>query len=382
MIKARWASGREVWQVPRVRRTSQADVAKRAGVSPGVVSAVINNRDYGSIRISDATRERVHAAVRELGYLPNLAARNLARGSNRLLGVFTFEPLFPLKPPNFYHEFLVGIEEAADAAEYNLLLLTGAKDEGNRRSIFARGVNNLQLADGALLLGTHEDTDQIVRLSDEGYPFVFVGQREFEGCEVSYVAADYLNGTADLVRRAAAHGHRKMIMLIPSGKTEPYPGRRAGFLAGVRDAGLSAKTCQIHALVEYEDPAAAGDLTSEATAATDLDAVLDRITAGEVTAVLVEQTEAALELKARCEAAGLSVPQDVSIIGLRGGGSAPETSLTELNVPRYQMGQEATRMLLSLLEGPPSDGPIRRTLPCGEPSGSTLGPAPRRRRRK
>ena len=207
------------------RRVSQADVARHAGVSTGIVSSVINARDYGSIRVSDATRERVLAAVRELGYIPDIAARNLARGSNRLIGVFTWEAMFPIGSQNFYHEFLVGIEEAADQAEYHLLLVTGAKNEDRRRSIYAGGVNHLRLADGGLLLGTNEITDEIVRLAGESYPFVFVGEREFPGVELSYVAGDYVEGTAGLVGRAVDLGHRRIAMGLTQ-EHEPIPDAR------------------------------------------------------------------------------------------------------------------------------------------------------------
>ena len=231
------------------RRVSQADVARHAGVSPGVVSAVVNDRFDGLIRISDATRDRVRGAIRELGYIPNVAARNLARGSSRLLGVFTYDQLFPMIPRNFYHEFLVGIEEAADAAEYNLLLLTGLRDADNRRSIYAAGGNSLQLADGALFLGTHEKQQEIARLAEERYPFVFVGRREYDDCAISYVAADYRSGVEDLVRRAAAFGHRKILMIIRPGAPEfQPPGRRTGFRDGTRAVGLSAEDCLAHVL--------------------------------------------------------------------------------------------------------------------------------------
>ncbi len=122
------AAGAEGAQ-PRTRhRPTQSDVAKLAGVSVSIVSAVINDRQYGNIRISDGTRARVRDAVRELGYAPNLAARGLAGGTNHLIGVFTFQRIFPLTKEDFFYEFLVGIEEAAEHEGYNLLLLTAAKD--------------------------------------------------------------------------------------------------------------------------------------------------------------------------------------------------------------------------------------------------------------
>jgi DNA-binding LacI/PurR family transcriptional regulator len=89
-------------------------VAKLANVSPAVVSMVVNQRKDSTIRTRPETVERVWAAVQELGYVTNPVARSLARGQNRILGVVTYEALFPLYQQSFYHPFLIGIEEEAE----------------------------------------------------------------------------------------------------------------------------------------------------------------------------------------------------------------------------------------------------------------------------
>lgn len=346
------------------RRVSQADVARHAGVSAGIVSSVINGRDYGSIRVSEATRERVLAAVRELGYVPDIAARNLARGSNRLIGVFTYEAMFPLESENFYHEFLVGIEEAADRAEYHLLLVTGAKDEG-RRSIYAGGVNHLRLADGGLLLGTNEISEEIVRLAREEYPFVFVGEREFPGVELSYVAADYVGGTAALVGRAVELGHRRIAMALLQ-KDETIPARRAGFVEGRRRYGLTVEDTPM--LAASADPGP--DQLS-------VDGLLTEVLRREVTALVLENNSILGELRATARARGVEIPRDLSLITLTGGGRlrGEDADLTELSIPRYEMGAEAVRLLLRLMADP-SRSPLRSRLDCGIRDGTTLAAPP------
>lgn len=346
------------------RRVSQADVARHAGVSPGIVSSVINSRDYGSIRVSDATRARVLESVRELGYVPDIAARNLAGGSNRLIGVFTYEALFPLGSQNFYHDFLVGIEEAADEAEYHLLLVTGAKNEDHRRSIYAGGVNHLRLADGGLLLGSNEMTDEIVRLAGEAYPFVFVGERAFPGVELSYVAGDYVGGTAALVGRAVELGHRRIAMahLRPD---EQIPGRQAGFVAGRQRYGLAAEDAPLLHVALEPMPGRFG-----------MDEFLTEVIRRDITAVLLENTNLAEPFRAAARDRGLDIPADLSLIGLGGTQSQPGSAdLTELRIPRYEMGAEAVRLLLRLMTDPTS-GPLRTRLGCGILDGTTLAPPP------
>lgn len=349
------------------RRVSQVDVARRAQVSTGIVSSVINGRDYGSIRVSDATRERVWAAVRELGYVPNLAARNLARGSNRLIGVFTYQPVFPYESRDFYHDFLIGVEEAAERYGYNLLMITGARDDQGRRSVYAGGVNNLQLADGAVLVGSGEDVDELTRMTREGYPFVYIGQRRPAGVDLSFVAADYRGGTSAIVHRLYELGHRRIGMLQDPGAGEPVPARRPGFLDACRALGIAAD--------DHPQYTVAAQRRGEAGVRVigGPEELITELTAAGVTALVVEQSSAAADVRDAAIRAGLRVPGDLSVVSL----AVPPlitgpSDLAQLQIPRREMGQQAVGILLDLLR--PAAGPIRVTLPCGLEEGKTIGP--------
>jgi DNA-binding LacI/PurR family transcriptional regulator len=345
------------------------DVARHAGVSTGIVSSVINGRDYGSIRVSDATRERVRDAVRELGYVPNIAARNLARGSNRLLGVFTYQPIFPLESRDFYYEFLIGIEEEAERAGYNLLLMTGSKDRRNERSIYADGVNSLQLADGSVLIGVNESAEELSRLADESYPFVFVGHREIPGLDLSFVAADYFGGTARIVRELTARGHRRIALVQSARGFEGIPGRRAGFRFAREELGLTADDAPV---VTLGIPEPGAEQEAEA-AVDDVPELLRWIERHGTTALVVEVSTDAAAIRAAALAAGRSVPGGLALVGLSGTPEQPQVSdLAELHIPRREMGQEAVRLLLRLLESPRS-APLRSTLDTGLRAGATLG---------
>jgi DNA-binding LacI/PurR family transcriptional regulator len=350
------------------RKITQADVARHAGVSTGIVSSVINGRDYGSIRVSDATRDRVRESVRELGYVPNIAARNLARGSNRLLGVFTYQPIFPLESRDFYYEFLIGIEEEAEKAGYNLLLVTGSKDRQHGRSIYADGVNSLQLADGTVLIGVNESAQELSRLTDESYPFVFVGAREIPGVDLSYVAADYFGGTAAIVRDLVGRGHRRIALVQSAEGFEGIPGRRAGFRATRGTLGLTAQEAPVVTLGED------GSAAESDAAVPDVAALLRWVARHGTTALVVEVSTDAAKIRAAALAAGLDVPGDLALVGLSGTPEQPQvTDLAEIHIPRREMGQEAVRLLLQLLAEPQS-APLRSTLDCGLRPGATLGP--------
>src|SRR5262245_13604747 len=101
-------------------RLTQRDIARLAGVSQTTVSLILNG--IPSVRVSDETRERVLRAIQDTGYVADPLARRLQRQNNQILGVFTYEPVFPSGTADFYHPFLVGIEEAAERFGYDLLL--------------------------------------------------------------------------------------------------------------------------------------------------------------------------------------------------------------------------------------------------------------------
>lgn len=333
----------------RKRRPTQADVARLAGVSPAVVSTVLTGNDSGSVRVGADTVERVRNAVRELGYVPNPVARNLAGGRNGILGVFTFESIFPIKQRNFYYPFLVGIEQAAEEHGHDLLLFTSAGDQGTPRSIFREGANRLQLTDGAVLLGHEPDKREVRRLHQEGFPFVFVGRRELDGAELSWVAADYAGGTADVVTFLVELGHRHLAYLGEPEERESIHDRIRGFRTSLTALGLDGANAPVAKLPPT-------DLTP--------DHVRGLIQDG-ATAFLLENDAFARRFLAAAGALGLSIPGDVSfgVLGDPLEASDPAPDWTSFRIPRQEMGRQSLEVLLERL-GDPSLAPIQRTLPC------------------
>src|SRR6218665_4013355 len=153
-----------------VKRLTQRDIARLAGVSQATVSLVLNSSDGHDGRIPVETRDGVNKVIRDTGYVADPIARRMAKGLNRILGVFTYEPAFPSAQADFFTPFLLGIEEEAQQQNYDLLLLTSA-GVGNNRKIFSEN-NRLRIADGCLVLGREFDRAELARLVAEDYPFV------------------------------------------------------------------------------------------------------------------------------------------------------------------------------------------------------------------
>lgn len=339
-------------------RPRQADVAEAAGVSPAVVSLVINGKTNDKIQISAATRQRVWETVRRLGYVPNLAARSLAAGKNRLLGVFTFEPIFPLQTPSFYFPFLVGIEEAAEQLDYNLMFYTRSSDRSGSRSLYKDGINQLQLADGAVLLGRHEKRDELLRLYQDGFPFVYVGRRSVPGGELSYVAADYSSATAEIVRYMAAHGHRRIAYLATASNGEQAEDREAGYRLAHEQLGWPLYPGLLRRIE------AAGFKNHD----------LQALMVHGVTAVVAENDSLTRRVMQVAEQSGVNIPDELSlaILGDPFSSEPLGRDLTTFKIPRREMGTGAVELLVRMLEPRESAAPQRVTLPCAFYAGSTV----------
>ena len=224
------------------KRPTQREVAQRAGVSQATVSHVLSGGS-ASIRVPDATRQRVLAAMQQLGYVPNVAAQRLAGGRNRILGVFTYEPVFPSGTRDFFSPFLEGIEEAAAELDYDLLLHTRPASAGGVRPLYRGETSRLTLADGTLMLGLLDDDRRrdLARLIHEGHPVVFIGRRELPGAALLYVTAGYAAATAQALGALAERGHRRTLYLGAASANESADDRAAGYLSALRERHVSGE---------------------------------------------------------------------------------------------------------------------------------------------
>jgi DNA-binding LacI/PurR family transcriptional regulator len=327
------------------KRLTQQDIARMAGVSQATVSLVLNNRQDSGVRIADETRARVLEVIRKTGYVANPIARRLHDQRNRILGVFTYEAVFPSTRADFYQPFLEGIEEQAEEAGCDLLLFTSAKVAGGRRRIFSDD-SRIRLADGCVLLGRTVDRDDLAQLLTEGIPFVSIGRRDDAGGAVPHVGADYPAAVRDLVDRAVALGHRKFAYVGAGKGAESSADRLRGFREAVAAHGVDG----IH------------------LPATGLGPLLG---AG-VTAVLAEEVSDGAALVLAGRERGLSVPGDLSVLTL-GAATRPapeDVALTGFTIPRREMGRRAVQALTEVLEHGTTP---RELLTCEFVEGSTLG---------
>jgi len=321
---------------------------------------IINDPDGTQHAIGEETRQRVWAAVEELSYVTNPAARALAGGRSNVIGIFTFEPVFPVDFRDFYYTFLLGIEEEAERQGYDLLLYTSGSGPNRQRSIYRQGANRLRGTDGCVFLGRGGDRGELERLVREPFPTVFVGRRELPGAP-AYVGADYAMATAEVVDHLVGLGHRRIAYLGWPDAEEPTVDRRLGYERALAARGSDA------AELTYRigDEGVGRDLVA---------ALLARGT----TAVLAQDDLIAEQVVAHAGTLSLSVPEDLSVavLGDPPRGAPPLLDWTGFTIPRKAMGEQALSTLVELLDAAADGPPPQRLLPCTLRTGSTCGPAP------
>ncbi|WP_330328854.1 LacI family transcriptional regulator [Streptomyces sp. NBC_00536] len=306
------------------------EVAARAGVSRTAASRVINNAPH----VSRAKREAVQRAVRELDFVPNPSAQALAnrRVGAVVLAVSSDEPGLFADP--FFAEVIVGVSEALEQTELELILLLANTPRGRER--FERLLRSRR-ADGVMLMALRGD-DPLGRLGEEvDLPVVF-GGLPLIGEPTWYVDADNRGGARLAAEHFARTGRRRPVMITGQVDARAAVAREQGFTDGLTLSGLPLLGVEPG---QFTEEGGAKAMERLLRAHPDPDAVF---AASDAMAIGALRT-----LRER----GLRVPEDVAVIGFNDLASARHTSppLTTVHQPVRALGQEMARMLVSAIEG-------------------------------
>lgn len=340
------------------RRPTQKDVAERAGVSRVTVSLVLSGKaGDGSVPISQETQDRVLKVAQELGYAPNPVAQMLKQGSNRLLGVFVYEPEFPYDVDNYLFHHLLGVQREAGTQNYNIVSFTSNHNQSSPK-IYQNNMNSIRLADGCIIMGARPDRAELRRLAEEKYPFVYIGRREVPGCEIDWVSDDYITGSRQAVEHLLDLGHRRIGFLIDDDPLEATEDKLEGCQATVADTEAQ--------LIMISGPVFGAPAHLPQTLIED-----------DITALVCRDYHStfvsSMEL---LEANRLRVPQDISVLTLTPPARTIENRVvpTFVQLDRRTVGKEATRLLIQRLqqETPASNHVL---VPCQLVIGETTGPA-------
>jgi DNA-binding LacI/PurR family transcriptional regulator len=331
--------------------TTIRDVAQVAGVGIGTVSRVLS----GHPNVSEATRQRVQAAIEQLDYRSSPVARALRRGRTGVI-----EVLVPLFTRYFYVEVLRGIAEAATNRGYTLMIRTIERPTDRDRAFAVCGAPGT--ADGVLLVSLAPPLALLRRLDAAGIPLVQVDRMD---AGRPSIGVDHAAAMGAAVRHLVGLGHRRIALIDrredPFAPEEPG-GRQAGYRHALAESGLPLNP--------------AYDLVTEYTPEAGQAALAALLALPEPpTAVLAGSDGQALGVLEAARQAGRAVPADLSVAGYNDIDVAPYLGLTTVHVPMYDMGRAGSEMLLDLLDRPGA-APAPRCFPADLVVRATTGPAP------
>ncbi|HXQ39289.1 MAG TPA: LacI family DNA-binding transcriptional regulator, partial [Anaerolineales bacterium] len=194
-----------------MNRPTQVDVARLAGVSRATVSYVLNGQTEGRVPISEETRQRVLEAIEELGYEPDARAQALRSGNTNTIALIIPD----LRNPHFC-EYATGIEEAARASGYHMLLSSTALNDEYAVDIFKdlarRRIDGLILA-SSFILESDEAQATLAQVRKRGLPIVELS----DNYGVDAVAADYREATREVMSYLLSLGHRRIGLIYGVG---------------------------------------------------------------------------------------------------------------------------------------------------------------------
>ncbi|WP_197519606.1 LacI family DNA-binding transcriptional regulator [Pseudonocardia sp. HH130630-07] len=201
-----------------------AEVARLAGVSTATVSHVLN----GTRKVREHTRRQVLAAMAEVDYAPNAAARSLATARTRTVGL----ALSAISNP-YLGELLRGVEDEAAAADYTLVLTDPHDDPGTEATAVTRLRSRV---DGLLLAASADSAATLDALTGQGVPTVLVDRMVGSGYDE--VGAENVEPVAGLVTHLAEAGHTRIGFVAGQPGLATTVERLEGYRTGLRRAGL------------------------------------------------------------------------------------------------------------------------------------------------
>jgi LacI family transcriptional regulator len=219
-----------------MKRPTQTDVARIAGVSRATVSLIVNDQEGGRIPISEDTRMRVQAAIAELGYVPDASARALRTGGTKTIGFV----LPDINNPHFWDN-VDGVEREARELGYHLLLSNlSSKIEYSEKVL--KDLTN-QHIDGLILQSCFIDMSPIATRFLEQcvrrrFPLIEISDDVNLDHHIDRVVANYRQATLDVVDYLIQLGHRRIGFVYGVAQHELGLDRLESFEEAFRIAGL------------------------------------------------------------------------------------------------------------------------------------------------
>jgi DNA-binding LacI/PurR family transcriptional regulator len=317
-------------------RVTSSQVAKLAGVSRTTVSFVLN--DVPQMGISGETRDRVLLAARQLGYVPNAAARSLVSGATGTVALIVPHNEH-LQVDAFIAQMLAGVNETCHAHGYKVLFEPLV--EASRSGGFLDLVDSRRI-DGLIVLNVPRSEDvHLAHLAAEGFPLVVLGSNLDQHAGIYSIDVETREAARTATRHLLGLGHRRIMHIgFASDEFHGVSERLYGYRDALREYGVEANP----AWVAYANYSARSGYEA-------MQAMLARERG--MTALFAGNDTIAFGAIAALRDAGLRVPEDVAVVGYDdiplAAYAAP--ALTTMRTAPFEQGCASATLLMRLIAG-------------------------------
>ncbi|MBQ1786855.1 MAG: substrate-binding domain-containing protein [Turicibacter sp.] len=313
------------------------DVARVADVSLATVSRVLNNPE----KVKPKTRERVLAAINELGYRPNAIARGLASRRSTNVGL-----IVPTCSRASVSEMIDGVADIADKYRYSVFLNVTHNENDIATNVWQNMIASQ--VDGVLMMADKISDDEVERLANDTVPTVLLSVKDLDG-RLPAVLIDYELAAYEATKKLIENGNKDIAFITSNSYYVMNDLKEQGYRRALKEAGLEPRVLALYnkfetSLQSFKDFFANHKAPDAALAVRD--------------SVAVMFMNAAIEY-------GISVPNDLEIIGFQNTKYAimSRPQLSTINIPTYDIGAVAMRLLTKLMKEEEDVNEIQITLP-------------------
>lgn len=306
------------------------DVAKQAGVSISTVSRVLNNSEHP---VNTETKERIQAAIKELGFYPNAIARGLQANRTQTIGLILPDIANP-----YYPGIVRGVEDVAHDLGYTIILCNAERSK-ERTQKYLRVLRENRV-DGIIFTGggVVQDAQQGNFFEQDSMQAVVIGRHS---SNLPAVQVDNVKAAREACEHFLSLGHRQIATVTGPETSTTVRDRLEGYRRALAGQGIP----------ENPEWIVQGDFEVESGYAAA--AGLEKLGSGGITAIFVHNDLMAVGVMNALKEKGVRVPEDVAVVGFD---DIPLASLvtprlTTVAVPVYELGVTAMQVLVGLLAG-------------------------------
>lgn len=306
------------------------DIAEKANVSVATVSRVVNNKSKG---VGEDTRKRILELVEAYNYQPSAVARGLVTKKSKIIGL-----IIPDLTNPFYPKMAKGIEDEASKHGYNIILCDG-NNSMDKEAAYLDFLGEHYVC-GIIYNNFKNISDTILnKILNSSLPLVFIDSKpEIKGCKCVYL--DNRKAMYDMIEYLIHNGHRRIGFMTGPLDSYSINERYKGYLKALEDNGIAIDSDLV---VQGEYAIKDGYDAMERLLETGTD----------MTAVACCNDLMAIGAMEKIEELGMGVPEDISVVGFDNIEMTRlvRPKLTTVAQPIYDMGREAARMIINIIEG-------------------------------